>query len=182
MVKHKRTHSKSRAVGSKTIPANLHQFRAFTKKYPGRTNRIVTEVGITPYFDPAEFKGKPTPFQIITKKALWDTGATGSVLTSATARELNLIPAGIATINHVGGQNQCNTYMVNFYLPNRVAIPGVMVSECINSDFDAIIGMDIISIGDLSITNLNNKTWVSFRIPSIQHIDYVDEFNKLNKK
>jgi hypothetical protein len=156
----------------------LPPFRSFTQKYQGRTNRIVIPLGITPYFDPADLGGKPPPFKIIEKKALWDTGATNSVITAATAKELNLIPVGSATVNHAGGQSKTKTYMVNYFLPNNVAIPGVLVTEMTDSDFNAIIGMDIITMGDLSVTNVNSQTWISFRIPSVQTVDYVQKINK----
>jgi hypothetical protein len=35
------------------------------------------------------------------------------------------------------------------------------------------MGMNIISMGDFSITNLGGNTTMSFRVPSIQRIDYV---------
>ena len=37
--------------------------------------------------------------------------------------------------------------------------------------------MHIISMGDLSITNKNNHTVFSFRIPSQRHVDFVEEHN-----
>lgn len=41
-----------------------------------------------------------------------------------------------------------------------------------NDDCDLIIGMDIITQGDFSITNLGGRTIFSFRIPSQHSIDY----------
>lgn len=35
--------------------------------------------------------------------------------------------------------------------------------------------MDIIRLGDLSISNFNNDTVVTFRMPSSKRTDYVDE-------
>jgi len=154
-------------------------FRAFTLKFDGLSNRIVTPVGITPAFDPKDHPDK-MPHEVTQKNALWDTGATASVLTKATVKELNLIPVGTTTVNHAGGSSQSNTYLVNVYLPNQVGIAGVLVSECddIAGNFGAIIGMDIIARGDFSITNVGNKTWVSYRYPSIKGIDYVEEHNR----
>lgn len=40
--------------------------------------------------------------------------------------------------------------------------------------------MDIIKHGDFSITNINNKTTFSFRIPSTKEIDYVKESRESN--
>ena len=42
---------------------------------------------------------------------------------------------------------------------------------------ECLIGMDILTQGDLAITNANNETCVSFRIPSEQCIDFVQEYN-----
>jgi hypothetical protein len=58
-------------------------------------------------------------------------------------------------------------------------VPGVRVTEFESNDrFDILIGLDIITIGDFSITNHNGKTVVSFRIPSdTYHIDYVEMLN-----
>jgi hypothetical protein len=164
------------------IPAKA-RFMAFSQKYPGITNRIVSPVGVTPAFDPKDYPDGNIPFNVTDKKALWDTGATGSVLTTATVKELNLTPVGVTTVNHAGGSSQSNTYLVNFYLPNRVAIAGVLVTECddIAGSFGAIIGMDIIAKGDFSITNVDKKTLVSFRVPSMRSIDYVEEHKRLTK-
>ena len=44
-----------------------------------------------------------------------------------------------------------------------------------------INGMDIINKGDLSITNYQGQSYLSFRFPSIDRIDYVEEINMYNK-
>ena len=38
---------------------------------------------------------------------------------------------------------------------------------------DLLIGMDITSTGDLVITNFKGKTCLSFRTPSLEEIDFV---------
>ncbi len=151
------------------------QSHAFTIKYNGRANRIHTEVSITDAFDPRNPpKVKPRAFKT---KALWDTGASGSVITKETAKILGLTPCGTATVGHAAGTSKMNTYMVNIHLPNGVGVPGIRVTECprIAHGVGAIVGMDIINIGDFSITNKNNETTMSYRLPSMEHIDYVKE-------
>ena len=39
-------------------------------------------------------------------------------------------------------------------------------------DFGMLIGMDIITLGDFAITNLNGQTVMSFRLPSSGRIDF----------
>lgn len=104
-------------------------------------------------------------------KGLWDTGATKSVISSDVARQLGLVPTGTVKVNHAGGVSQSPTYVISLFLPNRVALPGVLVSECPpQPGFDLIIGMDVITLGDLAITNVGGKTSFSFRIPSVETV------------
>lgn len=155
-------------------------FHAFTIKHNGITNRIVTEILLCPAFDPRQYPNSP-PFKPYKTLALWDTGATNSVITANTAKALNLVSIGLTKMKHADAEVDCNSYLINMYLPNKVGIPGIRVIECQNNDsgFGAIIGMDIITSGDMSITNVNRKTVMTFRIPSIKAIDYVDEADKI---
>ena len=42
--------------------------------------------------------------------------------------------------------------------------------------------MDVIGYGDFAITNLDGRTWTSFRTPSPVHIDYVHDQPLLDSK
>jgi hypothetical protein len=154
-------------------------FRAFTLKHNGLANRLVTEVKLSRAFDPAN--PPMSAFAQYETTALWDTGATRSVVTEATAHALGLVSVGKAIVNHAGGSSSHNTYLINFYLPNSVCVAGVLASECpdIAGSFGAIVGMDIILKGDFSLTNYNGQTWMTFRVPSIQAVDYVVEAHKI---
>lgn len=65
--------------------------------------------------------------------------------------------------------------LVNIYLPNEVAFAGVRVTKGVLGDVDLLIGMDIISQGDFSVTCPQGKTKFSFRLPSQANIDFVTE-------
>ncbi|HEV7889008.1 MAG TPA: hypothetical protein VGP08_00145 [Pyrinomonadaceae bacterium] len=155
----------------------IPNFQAFTLKHRGFARQLITEVEIFPAFD---FSAPPSPLPGSVKtQALWDTGATESVITTATANSLALKATGVSNVRHGGGMELHNTHLVNFGLPNRVGISGVLVTEnphIINS-FGAIIGMDIISRGDFTVTNFNGETCMTFRMPSMSSVDYVKEFN-----
>lgn len=43
-----------------------------------------------------------------------------------------------------------------------------------------LIGMDIIGLGDFAVTNANDKTTFSFRIPSVREIDFIPEAQESN--
>lgn len=154
-------------------------FSAFTIQFNNIVNRIITPIQVAKAFDPqTEIPGNVPHIQI---NALWDTGATKSVITSTTVSQLGLIPIGITKVNHAGGCSDSNTYLINIVLPPNVGFAGIMVSECpeIGGGFGVIIGMDIISQGDLSISNLQAKTCMTFRTPSFKVYDFVKEYNKI---
>ncbi|MDO4981042.1 MAG: SEC-C metal-binding domain-containing protein [Prevotellaceae bacterium] len=106
---------------------------------------------------------------------LWDTGASSSCISKRLAKDLGLVQTGVANTFTAAGPSQTKTYVVNIGLPNHVQIPMVMVSEAELNGFDVLIGMDVITLGDFSITNVNGKTVFSFRIPSTETIDYVQQ-------
>lgn len=156
--------------------------QAFTfRSDKGLFRELITEIAIS---IPVKIEEKTEKdIHVLNTKALWDTGATGSVITSNSAKELGLKPSGIAKVNHAGGVSDANTYLVNIYLPNHIYFHGVKVTECpdVVGNFGVIIGMDIISQGDFSFTNPKGNSIFSFKLPSSRETDYVDDIN-LEKK
>lgn len=139
---------------------------AFSLNSPRRLNQLITTVGIS-------IPGKTDPLSF---NAIWDTGATGTSISTEVARSLGLKPSGVADVHTANGPARQNTYIVDIHLPNRVNIPTVMVTEvdALVGNCQALIGMNIIMLGDFSITHLNGETCFSFRIPSLHKIDYVE--------
>jgi predicted aspartyl protease len=153
---------------------------AFTTKSDEYLRELSNEIFVSYGSSTLSEGQRPNP---IKAKAVWDTGATNTCISTRIAKSLNLIPISKTRISRVTGEETVNVYLVDIYLPNKVIIPNVPVSEppSLNS-CDILIGMDIINIGDFSITNANAKTWFSFRIPSSKdHIDYVKTANLENK-
>jgi hypothetical protein len=58
--------------------------------------------------------------------------------------------------------------------PNRMMARNIKVTEYTgNHDFDCIIGLDILRMGDMAISNAGNIMVFSFRTPSDdKHIDF----------
>ena len=109
--------------------------------------------------------------------ALWDTGATRTCVSEEVAKELELIPTGKEIINTPSGSSNQNTYLIDLLLPNGVVIGEMMILDAKigNQKIDMLIGMDVITLGDFSVSNNNGKTYFTFRIPSQKHIDFCSE-------
>jgi hypothetical protein len=158
------------------------RFHAFTTNFSGVTDKLITEVLVYAAFDPAaaaiDPAGVPTPLRT---HALWDTGASRSVIAKSVVTKLGLLPSGQTRVHHGGdaGISESPTYVVNFVLPNTVGVAGVVVTEFNpqHQEFEVLIGMDIINRGDLSLTHVSGLSCMSFRMPSCVKIDYVAEAN-----
>lgn len=145
---------------------------AFTLKANGMLNALKTEVMID-----SKVRNLSKNVDKDRKwRGLWDTGASKSSIDKRVAKELGLISVGRSSVSTANGVMPVETYFVDLTLPNHVTVRYVLVSGAdLGDDIDLLIGMDIIGLGDFSITNTNRATTFSFRIPSVSEIDYVDK-------
>jgi len=109
--------------------------------------------------------------------ATWDTGASCTVITQKIVDELKLQQIDIIEAHSANMTERVPVYLVNVILPSNVAVQNVRVIKMDVTDSDMLIGMDILAIGDFSITNFNAKTCMTFRIPSSHDMDYVRDAN-----
>jgi predicted aspartyl protease len=160
---------------------------AFTIRYGGLTNVIFIGVGVCQPVAIEEVQAQK--IKVDNYIAIWDTGATHSAITKKIADSLGLIPTGVREIRHANGKSAKNTYLVNIGLPNGLMINNVRVTEVDlipdgnipdEKQPQLLIGMDIIGMGDFSVTNFNGKTTVSFRMPSSEEIDFVPQAKEEN--
>lgn len=151
----------------------MHAQRAFTTRYSGRVRVLKTQVGI--FLPITQEEAEKIPPLVHPCAAIWDTGATGTVITKTVADTLGLKPIGITEVFHAQGKGLTNEYLVNVALPNGVIISSVRVTEGVLSGGDVLIGMDIIGMGDFAVTNSNSNggTTLSFCIPSAEEIDFI---------
>lgn len=112
-------------------------------------------------------------------KAIWDTGATGSLITQTVVDKCGLKPLGPAFIGHAGlaeEPEETESYLVDIRI-FQFTVRGVPVLRGGYSGADVLIGMDIINAGDFAITHKNGNSKFTFRVPSIADIDFVEEEN-----
>jgi len=132
-----------------------------------RYNNIAIEIS-TPIYISTQ---NENPFEFI---AVWDTGATNSVITADIAKRLNLCSEGSTVINGVTGSQVVDSYLVTFTLPNGFS-KDIFATSCTEAiGCDVLIGMDIISLVDFAITSGTGGTTFSFKTPHGKEIDFVE--------
>ena len=150
--------------------------RAVTLRSTGGLARslLMRDCKVCAAFDPdavaADFE---PPF--IAFDALWDTGATATVVTQNVVDRCGLQPMGQERVRHGGGEDICDVYYLSVELPGAFRIKNVRVTKLKVAGADLLIGMDIITLGDFSVTNENGSTVFSFRTPSQHTVDFVKD-------
>jgi len=153
------------------------QNMAFTARFSARVLRLTGEVEIFPAFSPDTIPPPSRKYQ-----ALYDTGATHSVISPKVVQELNLPLIGARTVGVAGGFVPTTSHLVNVGLPNRVMFGMIPVAKlAIPSGEDVIIGMDILGMGDFAVTHYGGNTVFSFCVPSRKCIDFAEEINAFNR-
>ena len=137
--------------------------RILTVEYPKIVSAVKTCVIVTSATN-AQAQGE--------YHAIWDTGATNTVISHDLIHELALEPIGVTLVNTSGGIHQTYTYLIHLTLENRVQFQGIRVAEGSIYGANVLIGMDLITQGDFAITNTDQMTTFSFQVPSREKIDF----------
>lgn len=114
--------------------------------------------------------GRPGRTEFVDVRALIDTGSMRSAISRKIVEELELLPCGTTEVSSPFESRASKTLVgarVRFSF--NYEFPEVAVIEMTDSDirpYNAVIGMDILSAGDLLITNANDKMILSLRFPA----------------
>jgi len=162
---------------------NNYKYRGLIQTFASPVKKLVTEATLKPI---ASIDGALANIPVGIK-TLWDTGASLSFIKAKLRDQLKLRMFRSGTpvsIIGVGGKVEADFTFVSICLGNNIAIeycPVYVVDFQVN--FDLVIGMDIINMGDFSVCNTDMKTSFSFIIPPLTNrINYADIANALNNQ
>ena len=139
---------------------------AFTKKYDNLTRVLTLPVKIS-------LVGSNGSYET---QGIIDTGAICSVVSLNLVEKLRGIPFNYQFINTASSHNTLTPlYKASIVLCNKLEITNLTVSDgTLPAGEECLIGMDILSLGDLAVSNFEGKTCISFRIPSLQNIAFTE--------
>ena len=156
---------------------------AARRSFTVRANRTLRQL-VTPCFVSAAWKRVGATPRPLSRQfsSIWDTGATASMVTKRVVENLGLQTEGYMSLRHAGGEAKgVPIYHVDLLLYNNVQMGGIQVGLVELRDIDVLIGMDIINRGDFAVSNRDGATTFSFRIPSIESFDFVEEDGKYSR-
>jgi len=98
-------------------------------------------------------------------RALWDTGATSSAISKRAAEALKLPLLGSTERSSVTGTSDRGLYIANIQLGD-IYVNNLYVHDFVSEEFDLLVGMDVINLGDIALTGRGEERTFSFIIPS----------------
>lgn len=127
----------------------------FKEAYLGITDRLINNVIIN------SDDGRSCNFI-----AQWDTGATKTCISHRVRNILRLPPIGMTKAQTPSGSMVSTLHKIDIILNREIYIPNLiaMDTDIGRQGIDVLIGMDIIGLGEMFITNKNNRTEFSFTI------------------
>jgi hypothetical protein len=152
--------------------------RAFSVKTDGKAGVIKFQVGIA---ETLSNGSEPNQTAIKTYWAKVDTGANISLISDNVINALALEPTQYVQLQTNQGVDTQSQYIVDIYLPNSIRftpIKAVGIKAGAILGVDCIIGMDILSNTDISLSYADNKTLFSLRVPASGGIDFVETIQK----
>jgi predicted aspartyl protease len=106
--------------------------------------------------------------------AVVDTGATISGITGRMAKRMGINSHGEYSFTHAKGKGALPVYVFDVVFPKGKIFENIEAVEISDDhEFDFLIGMNIISQGDMALTSVNGKAAFSFRVPPAEkYIDF----------
>lgn len=145
------------------LPMDTH----YKVKLPDAFHAIVTPVKIRNIFNERE--------KVV--NAVWDTGATFSAVTKRVVDELDLFEMAKGVTNGIAGAVIGSTRMALTFPGNRKYATWAEMNEMLElpGDFDVLLGLDVISRGDLHLTHERDGMWFEFVFDTTKFINMVDD-------
>ena len=107
--------------------------------------------------------------------ATWDTGSVCSIIGMNVVETLDLKPEYGHELITSSKREISAVYHIDIEFEQGILLKDVLVHDLANLNaqgIDMLIGMDIISLGDFAISNFDNHTQLTFRIPSTENLDF----------
>ncbi len=148
--------------------------KAFTVWCGPQVNELKSACAVAPTVEVVSAAGSGAAETLFrSTDAIWDTGATHSVISERLAVRLNVSRTGKIRAVNANATHHCDTCFVNIRLPGEIECPPLKVSiQVLQETYDVLIGMDIIGKGDFAVSHHEGRMLFSFRKPPGGCLDF----------
>lgn len=153
----------------------MDDFKCFSLKMPdNHRHAVVIDVRVGFSVNIAEFSGVAKAE--VSAHALIDTGANRSCVSKRLIAACKLEAITQMAVRSAQGISEANVYSADIALPSEIVFQNVPVMEFSGgSDFDVIIGMDILNCCDFAFSNANSETFFTLRTPpALPPVDFTN--------
>jgi hypothetical protein len=134
-------------------------YYAFSQRHAAIVNKLITEIVL--------FGAIPQD-NSLKVKAIWDTGATHSVISNEVKKQMKFTPIRSKLVYGVNSKQNVDIIVASIKLPNDFIIDQKRFYVCsLPPGVDVLIGMDIIQLGEFHLSNAGGKTQYSFVVPAL---------------
>lgn len=131
----------------------MHKFEHIRK---GTFERILTPLTL----DVTDYETESND-NVVKVEALWDTGATVSVISEKVVKRLGLVPQDVTWIRSYDGTPVLrNVYRVDIVMSDDIRIEFVTAIEAPLPSSEILLGMNVIGLGDLHVLHPDYKTTI----------------------
>lgn len=128
----------------------------FSKRFDSLADEIITS---------CDFMTIDMQKRVHAERVMWDTGSNTTIISSRLAKQLGGEVFGRGAMDGIGGSSEGNTYLLHVLLPIGDTMAYYEIIESDYGDYDAIIGMDIITKGDFHLDSIKGETVFTFTLP-----------------
>ncbi|MBO4849990.1 MAG: retroviral-like aspartic protease family protein [Prevotella sp.] len=108
-------------------------------------------------YSPVDLSANSEIKRVKVVRSLWDTGASISLISTRVAKVLALKSIGKTGVSgYNDGVDVKDTFCVHIGLPTGDIVTNIMAMEFDSDEYDVVIGMDVICMGDFVIIFLPN--------------------------
>lgn len=135
----------------------------YEQEFEGRIMAILSDAYV---FEAVDLDKEKPSNSFHTTHAAWDTGAEITIISPRIVKSLNLKPITKTKVMGIGGDETVDVFKVHVGLPNNFLYEDLVVYCSDIDDYDILIGMDIISLSDFFLTNVEGNSKFCYRIPA----------------
>lgn len=144
-----------------TDAVSTREYKAFTTFLAGPQLRLINDAI-------AFCDGRPENIRL-----QWDTGASNTCVSHELVNRLGLVPDCDVNMSTPTNDVLSKAYLLDVMLPNGVGVKDVRAwgADIGRQGIDMLVGMDVMLLGEFSVSYKDGITSWSFRVPAMQNAD-----------